>query len=741
MSPDARRLTASVLVVLTSLLLVAATVAGYARRAFVDSGQFADRATATLRDPSVRTLVGERVTDQVVLHNQADLLAARPVIASAIGSVIGGAAFRSLFRRAALDVHGAVLDHDENTITLTLVDVGTVASAALKALDPKVAAKVQASGRVVVTEQRIGSATGDLARTARTVRVLAFILAALTLVAAAAALVVSPDRRHTSSRLGLGIAAAGVTVVIAYTIARAIVLARFDDPEDRAAAAGVWGAFLGDLRTWGWLLAGAGAVVAAAAASLIRPVAIEDTMRRGWDIATTEPRAAWLRVARGAAIVAAGVLVILDPVAALNVAATLVGVYLVFKGLEAILRVIYRPPDPAAVAERTPARRRRLARRIAVPAIAALLIAGAATVLVSGGGASAPAATSAGCNGHRALCDRRLDEVVLPATHNSMSAPLPGWFSSEQERPIGGQLADGIRGLLLDTHYADKLPNGRVRTYFASAADVDLIKGQDGVSPQSFEAAQRLRDRLGFKGEGTRGMYLCHTFCELGATPLQDGLKDIHDFLVTHPSEVMVVINQDYVTPADFVQIGRGRGPDALRVHATGRRRLADPGPDDRVRPAAGPAGREPRGRCALVPARVQAPDRGDAVHVPQRVAAHREVAPRRQLPAQPRAVPRAPVPHQPLGQHGSSPEAQRRLQGQRVRAAAAPRARLRAHPPPPAEPARGELLQARRRVPRGGHAQRRRAKLTHASSSGRVAAMPPLPTAAPGAAPQQVAA
>src|SRR6188472_75749 len=108
MSPDARRLTASVLVVLTSLLLVAATVAGYARRAFVDSSQFADRATATLRDPSVRTLVGERVTDQVVLHNQADLLAARPVIASAIGSVIGGAAFRSLFRRAALDVHGAV---------------------------------------------------------------------------------------------------------------------------------------------------------------------------------------------------------------------------------------------------------------------------------------------------------------------------------------------------------------------------------------------------------------------------------------------------------------------------------------------------------------------------------------------------------------------------------------------------------------------------------------------------------
>ena len=49
-------------------------------------------------------------------------------------------------------------------------------------------------------------------------------------------------------------------------------------------------------------------------------------------------------------------------------------------------------------------------------------------------------------------------------------------------------------------------------------------------------------------------MYLCHSFCELGATPLADGLDDIHQFLVTHPAEVVVVINQDSVTPADFVK-------------------------------------------------------------------------------------------------------------------------------------------------------------------------------------------
>jgi hypothetical protein len=47
-------------------------------------------------------------------------------------------------------------------------------------------------------------------------------------------------------------------------------------------------------------------------------------------------------------------------------------------------------------------------------------------------------------------------------------------------------------------------------------------------------------------------MYLCHTFCELGATPLEPVLRDLHDFLVANPNEVVVVVNQDYVTPTDF---------------------------------------------------------------------------------------------------------------------------------------------------------------------------------------------
>jgi hypothetical protein len=204
-----------------------------------------------------------------------------------------------------------------------------------------------------------------------------------------------------------------------------------------------------------------------------------------------------------------------------------------------------------------------------VAALAAALVGATIAAFLAGGGASVAAPAPAGCNGHAALCDRALDDVVLAATHNSMSAG-PAWFAAQQDAPIADQLADGIRGLLIDTHYADRLSSGRVRTELEN--NVVPLAQEDGVSEEAIAAALRIRDRLGFRGEGERGMYLCHTLCELGATPLADALDDVHDFLVTHPGEVVVVINQDYVTPRDFVDaVGRaGLADDVYTPPAAG---------------------------------------------------------------------------------------------------------------------------------------------------------------------------
>jgi hypothetical protein len=218
----------------------------------------------------------------------------------------------------------------------------------------------------------------------------------------------------------------------------------------------------------------------------------------------------------------------------------------------------------------------------AVAAFAAAVIAVAVAAFAGTGAAITPAPARGACNGHRQLCPRSLPEVALAATHNSMSAPLPGWFSSAHEQPIAGQLAAGIRGLLIDTHYADRLPNGRLRTELEGEGG--KAQTQDGVSQEAVDAALRIRDRLGFAGEGERGLYLCHSFCEIGATPLAPVLADIREFLVANPGEVLVIVNQDAISPEDFVGAVRDAGLErfAYRGPVSGRwwtlRRMVDSG-------------------------------------------------------------------------------------------------------------------------------------------------------------------
>jgi hypothetical protein len=333
------------LVVLASLAVMLALVAAYARQAAVDSNQFANRATVALHDDSVRSLIAQKVTDELVLKNEADLIAARPIIESVASEIVGGRAFTSLFRKAVRDLHGALFKRDRNTVTLTLTDVGTVVAAALAQVRPALADQLQSTQRVELVTSNIGSLSARLADIAETVELLALFLVLLSLALVAGAIAVAPERRQAVVELGVGASVAAVLLVVAYSVARSIAVGHVDGPDEQAAARAVWHAFLGDLRTAAWILAISGAAVAAAAASLIKPAQFGEPLRVAVSWVSAEPRRPVLRVLRAAAFVAAGIAVLVEREAVLFLLLTVLGIYLIYEGLSAVLRLVYRPEE------------------------------------------------------------------------------------------------------------------------------------------------------------------------------------------------------------------------------------------------------------------------------------------------------------------------------------------------------------------------------------------------------------
>ena len=65
-------------------------------------------------------------------------------------------------------------------------------------------------------------------------------------------------------------------------------------------------------------------------------------------------------------------------------------------------------------------------------------------------------------------------------------------------------------------------------------------------------AVQRLIAGFGGPAKGAKAEpYLCHGFCELGAVYLDDALRDVNNFLESHPKEVVIIFFGDYVSPKD----------------------------------------------------------------------------------------------------------------------------------------------------------------------------------------------
>jgi hypothetical protein len=542
-----------VLAVLAALALLAGLVTGYARLALFDSDGFSDRATAALDDDAVRAEIARRVTDDLVLNASADLVAFRPVIEGVVEGIVGAGIFQNLFRTAARDVHSAFFEGNQNTATFTLADVGVVLRGALQTLAPRLSKEIGGGTDADVTPIDPPKWFTELAQAGRDLGPLAVILLVLGLVLVAIALWRSRDRRRTLLVFGIAVVGCGVVAAVALGVVRTILLARIDDTGIRDAARGIWDAYLGDLRDGLYVFAACGAVIAAAASSLVRPVDIADPLRRGWAAVTAVPERRWVRVVRALALIAAGVLIVIEPDAFLNLLGLAVGLYVAYAGVSELLRITIAPAtEEQREAERTRGRRVLVASGIA----SAVIIIGGAIFIASGGTVSerAEAVETVGCNGATELCDRPLNEVAFASTHNAMSAVTnKDWLLGQQDAGFIDQLEDGVRGLLIDAHYGQPTEGGQVKTDLSDLTGGERKTYEETLGKEGLDAALRIRDRLvNSKPTGPRQVYLCHRFCEIGAIPAVDAFREYRDFLAVNPNEVLVIVIEDYVQPADI---------------------------------------------------------------------------------------------------------------------------------------------------------------------------------------------
>jgi hypothetical protein len=122
---------------------------------------------------------------------------------------------------------------------------------------------------------------------------------------------------------------------------------------------------------------------------------------------------------------------------------------------------------------------------------------------------------------------------------------------AQQEEGIPSQLEAGIRGLMVDAYYG--YPGRRVFTEENPDSAIRQ-RAEADLGPGAVAAANRIRAGILRPKRSERRIYLCHGFCEFGATDLDRSFKEIDAFLDENRDEVLLLVIEDYVTPRDMIE-------------------------------------------------------------------------------------------------------------------------------------------------------------------------------------------
>jgi hypothetical protein len=520
-------------------------------RSVFDAVAFGDRAAASLSDPRVAAYAADRITD-ALLEQSPDLTAVRPLILGAAEGLAASQPMRGLVRAAGRSAHQTLFAEGTRQVVLSVPDVGILLRSAFERVNPELAERIPEQLHAVVASLDDGASTQiviDLWELRDELSWLVTILFFAGPLLLTLGVALAEDRRHGLVGAGVVLLGAGLMVAAALPLG-GLAASRFaEDPLTQGALAGLWSACLAGLTGWGLLLGGLGLLFTAAATSLLETFEPIAWLRRiGHAIAETPPSPR-VRLAWALGLLGTGLVAVAAPQLVLSGLVVVVGSAIALVGAREIFSLLLESVETSPALARAGGARRSLVRTVLVVGLAL----GLATLwLALRNPLAAPAPSSVQtCNGYKALCDRRVEEVAFPGAHNAMSnAEIPDWMFPHHRRAIPQQLRDGVRALLIDVHYG--FPGAsRIKTDLSGERPTEEVLEQ-ALGEEGLAAAMRIRARLIGADEGRRGLYLCHGFCEIGAYELVPTLQEIRSFLLQYPGEVLLLVVEDYVTPADL---------------------------------------------------------------------------------------------------------------------------------------------------------------------------------------------
>ncbi len=535
--------------VVAACLLVVGATGWWMTTRVLNADGFADVMAKSLHDQPVRDYVADLITLRLA-RDTSIVAAARPIVRSAVSAALDTAPVEAAVRSGAQRAHRqAFRSNGAAFAEIDALQASAAVRIALESINPDLAAKLPPNVLQASTRVAQSAVLQNVVSSARWIRW----LFGPVLVVGAAMMVMAVARAKNRTR---ALHSAGASLAVGGALLAGMSLAGptyawlTDGVESSRADAivALVERFLGRLQGAGVGMIAVGLVVATAPGR--DGADLRDRWHRTVQFVRQRTALRRWRLATSAVLVLASFLLLTKPRGVLAVAVAASALVSLHVGVLLALRTSNMlSPAEYQTARLRPRTFVAVAATMAVSAVATG--SGALAVVASAGRPTKVSAKVGGCNGYIELCYLRLNQMMFPGSHNSMSSSAANFLSAEHTIPISEQLNAGARLLMLDLYYGYD-DHGLIRTNLAGGAPRAQILAEQGADAVAaldrFGALTGSVDTSGKK----KDVYLCHDYCELGASKAAIELAAIRDFLVKNRNEVVILDLEDYVTPTDI---------------------------------------------------------------------------------------------------------------------------------------------------------------------------------------------